>query len=123
MTMEATSALPVYTPGSPGYREATAVFDTLAPVQPDEAVIADSAGSVAAAITRAREPGCRGHQGQGAGQHTGLPELRAQVGHQPVGHHHRPDGEGDRLEDEVLAGRRGVAEGRRPDQDGPACAK
>jgi hypothetical protein len=28
-------------PATPGYREATKVFDTFAPVQPDEAVIAD----------------------------------------------------------------------------------
>ena len=41
-------------PGTPGYREATAVYNLFAPVQPDEAVIADSADSVAAAITRAR---------------------------------------------------------------------
>jgi FAD/FMN-containing dehydrogenase len=57
MSVEATSTLPVYVPGSPGYREATAVYDTFAPVQPDEAVIADSVGSVAAAITRARSRG------------------------------------------------------------------
>jgi len=57
MTAEATSTLPVHLPATPGYREATAVFDTLAPVQPDEAVIADSASSVAAAITRARSRG------------------------------------------------------------------
>jgi FAD/FMN-containing dehydrogenase len=57
MTTEATSTLPVYTPGSPGYREATAVFDTFAPVQPDAAVIADSASSVAAAIRQARSRG------------------------------------------------------------------
>jgi FAD/FMN-containing dehydrogenase len=44
-------------PGSPGYGEATAVFDLFAPVQPVEAVIADSVGSVAAAITRARSRG------------------------------------------------------------------
>jgi hypothetical protein len=57
MTVEATSTLPVYMPGSPGYGEATAVFDTFAPVRPDEAVIADSVSSVAAAITRARSRG------------------------------------------------------------------
>jgi FAD/FMN-containing dehydrogenase len=57
MTVEATSTLPVYMPATPGYREATAVFDTLAPVQPDEAVLADSVGSVAAAIKRARSRG------------------------------------------------------------------
>jgi len=57
MTAEATSTLPVHLPATPGYREATTVFDTLAPVQPDEAVIADSASSVAAAITRARSRG------------------------------------------------------------------
>jgi hypothetical protein len=57
MTGEATSTLPVYTPGAPGYRDATVVFDTFAPVQPDEAVIADSVRSVAAAITRARSRG------------------------------------------------------------------
>ncbi len=54
MTVEATPTLPVHMPGSPGYCEATAVFDTFAPVHLDEAVIADSVGSVAAAITRAR---------------------------------------------------------------------
>jgi hypothetical protein len=54
MTVEATSTLPVDMPGTPGYREATAVYNLFAPVQPDEAVIADSADSVAAAITRAR---------------------------------------------------------------------
>jgi hypothetical protein len=57
MTVDATSTLPVHRPGTAGYREATAVFDTFAPVQPDEAVIADSVGSVAAAITRARSRG------------------------------------------------------------------
>ena len=57
MTAEAASTLTVHMPGSPGYREATAVFDTFATVQPDEAVIADSADSVAAAITRARSRG------------------------------------------------------------------
>jgi hypothetical protein len=57
VTAEAASILPMHMPGSPGYREATAVFDTFATVQPDEAVIADSAGSVAAAITRARSRG------------------------------------------------------------------
>jgi len=57
MAAEATSTLPVHMPGTAGYREATAVFDTFAPVQPDEAVIADSVGSVAAAITRARSRG------------------------------------------------------------------
>jgi hypothetical protein len=57
MTAEATSFLPVHTPATPGYREATAVFDVLAPVQPDEAVIADSVSSVAAAIARARARG------------------------------------------------------------------
>ena len=44
-------------PATPGYREATAVFDTLAPVQPDEAVIAESASSVAASIAWARSRG------------------------------------------------------------------
>ena len=34
MIVEATSTLPVHMPATPGYREATAVFDTLAPVQP-----------------------------------------------------------------------------------------
>jgi len=58
MTAEATSTtLPVHLPATPGYRGATAVFDTLAPVQPDEAVIADSASSAAAAIARARSRG------------------------------------------------------------------
>jgi hypothetical protein len=57
MVVEATSTLPVYTPDIPGYREATAVFDLSAPVQPDEAVIADSADSVAAAVARARSRG------------------------------------------------------------------
>src|SRR5580698_6721389 len=57
MTVEATSTLSVHLPGTPGYREATAVYNLFAPVQPDEAVIADSAGSVAAAITRARSRG------------------------------------------------------------------
>jgi hypothetical protein len=54
VTVEATSALSVYLAGTPGYGEATAVFTTFAPAQPDEAVIADSVSSVAAAITRAR---------------------------------------------------------------------
>ena len=40
-TVETTPTLPVYMPATPGYREATEVFDTFAPVQPDEAVIAD----------------------------------------------------------------------------------
>ena len=57
MTIDATSTLRVHIPGSPGYREATAVYDLFAPVQPDEAVIADSVSSVAAAITRARSRG------------------------------------------------------------------
>jgi hypothetical protein len=57
MAVEATSTLSVHMPGTPGYREATAVYNLFAPVQPDEAVIADSAGSVAAAITRARSRG------------------------------------------------------------------
>jgi FAD binding domain len=57
MTIDATSTLRLYMPGSPGYREATAVHDLFAPVQPDEAVIADSVSSVAAAITRARSRG------------------------------------------------------------------
>ncbi len=57
MTAEATSTLPVHMPATPGYREATAVFDTLAPVQPDEAVIAESASSVAASIAWARSRG------------------------------------------------------------------
>jgi FAD binding domain len=57
MTIDATSTVPVHMPATSGYREATAVFDTLAPVQPDEAVIADSASSVAAAIARARSRG------------------------------------------------------------------
>lgn len=54
MSVEATSGLSVHMPDTPGYREATAVFNTFAPLQPDEAVIADSASSVAAAIGRAR---------------------------------------------------------------------
>jgi hypothetical protein len=57
MTMETTSTLPVYMPGTPGYREATAVYNLFAPVQPDEAVVADSVSSVAAAISRARSRG------------------------------------------------------------------
>src|SRR5580658_7592515 len=57
MTIDATSTLCVHMPGSPGYREATEVYDLFAPVQPDEAVIADSVSSVAAAITRARSRG------------------------------------------------------------------
>jgi FAD binding domain len=57
MSVEATSTLSVYMPGSSDYREATAVYNLFAPVQPDEAVIADSVGSVAAAITRARSRG------------------------------------------------------------------
>jgi FAD binding domain len=57
MTAETTSTLPVYLAGTPGYREATAVYNTFAPVQPDEAVIADSVSVVAAAITRARSRG------------------------------------------------------------------
>src|SRR5271156_6306016 len=57
MAAEATSTLPVHMPGTSDYREATAVFAPFAPVQPDEAVIADSVGSVAAAITRARSRG------------------------------------------------------------------
>jgi FAD binding domain len=57
MSVEATSALSVHMPGTSDYREATAVYNLFAPVQPDEAVIADSVGSVAAAITRARSRG------------------------------------------------------------------
>ena len=57
MTVEATSTLPAHIPGTPGYGEATAVFNIFAPVQPDEAVIADSVNSVVAAITRARSRG------------------------------------------------------------------
>jgi hypothetical protein len=57
MSVEATSTLSVHMPGTSGYREATAVYNLFAPVQPDEAVIADSVGSVAAAITRARSRG------------------------------------------------------------------
>src|SRR5580698_5941838 len=57
MTIDATSTLRVHMPGTPGYREATAVYNTFAPVQPDEAVIADSVSAVAAAITRARSRG------------------------------------------------------------------
>jgi hypothetical protein len=57
MAVEATSTRPVHMPGTPGYREATAVYNLFAPVQPDEAVIADSVGSVTAAITRARSRG------------------------------------------------------------------
>ena len=41
MTVEASPTLPVYMPATPGYRKATAVFDTFAPMQPDEAGIAD----------------------------------------------------------------------------------
>jgi hypothetical protein len=40
MSVEATSTLSVHLPGTSGYREATAVYDLFAPVQPDEAVIA-----------------------------------------------------------------------------------
>ena len=57
MSAEATSTLSVHLPGTSDYREATAVYNLFAPVQPDEAVIADSVGSVAAAITRARSRG------------------------------------------------------------------
>ena len=57
MSVEATSTLSVHMPGTSDYREATAVYNLFAPVQPDEAVIADSVGSVAAAITRARSRG------------------------------------------------------------------
>src|SRR5580704_10894569 len=57
MAAETTSTPPVYLTGTPGYREATAVYNTFAPVQPDEAVIADSVSAVAAAITRARSRG------------------------------------------------------------------
>ena len=57
MTVEAASTLTVHVPGSAGYREATAVYDLLAPALPDEAVIADSVGSVATAVARARSRG------------------------------------------------------------------
>jgi hypothetical protein len=57
MSVEATSALSVHMPGTSDYREATTVYNLFAPVQPEEAVIADSVGSVAAAITRARSRG------------------------------------------------------------------
>jgi hypothetical protein len=58
MTVEATSnTLPVHVRGSRGYREATAVYNLSVPAQPDEAVIADSVGAVAAAIARARSRG------------------------------------------------------------------
>ncbi len=57
MSVEATSTLSVHMPGTSDYREATAVYNLFAPVQPDEAVIADSVCSVAAAITRARSRG------------------------------------------------------------------
>jgi FAD binding domain len=57
MSVETTSTLSVHLPGSSGYREATTVYDLFAPVQPDEAVIADSVGLVAAAIARARSRG------------------------------------------------------------------
>jgi hypothetical protein len=57
MSVEATSTLSVQVPGSPGYRQATAVYNLFAPAQPDEAVIADSVSSVAAAIARARTRG------------------------------------------------------------------
>src|SRR3984893_17518078 len=53
----------------------------------------------------------------------GCRDARGRAAPQPVGHPHRPDGEGDRLDDQVAAGRRGVAEGRHPDQDGPASAE
>ena len=33
MTVEASPTLPVYMPATPGYRKATAVFDTFAPMQ------------------------------------------------------------------------------------------
>ena len=51
MAVEATSTLSVHMPGTPGYREATAVYNLSAPVQPDEAVIADSAGSVTTIVS------------------------------------------------------------------------
>jgi hypothetical protein len=44
MSVEATSTLSVHMPGTSDYREATAVYNLFAPVQPDEAVIADSVG-------------------------------------------------------------------------------
>jgi FAD/FMN-containing dehydrogenase len=57
MTVEATSTLSVHGPGSRGYGEATAVYNLSAPAQPDQAVIADSVSSVAAAIAWARSRG------------------------------------------------------------------
>jgi hypothetical protein len=57
MNAEATSTLSVHLPGSLGYSDATAVYNLAAPVQPDEAVIADSVSSAAAAISRAQSRG------------------------------------------------------------------
>jgi hypothetical protein len=83
MTVAATSAaLGVHVPGSRGYREATAVYNLSAPIQPDEAVIADSARSVAAAIARARSRGLdvemisTGHASSMAGQMDGALLVR-----------------------------------------------
>lgn len=75
MTAEAPStALPVHLPETRGYLEATAVYNLSAPVRPDEALIADSPESVAAAIARARSRGLdvevisTGHASSMAGQ-------------------------------------------------------
>ncbi len=82
MTVEATSTLPVHMPGTPGYREATAVYNLFAPAQPDEAVIAHSVSSVAAAITRARSRGLEvevsstGHASSRADQRSGVLLVR-----------------------------------------------
>jgi FAD binding domain len=82
MTVEAISAVPVHMPGSPGYREATAVYNLFAPVRPDEAVIADSVSSVAAAIARARSRGLdvevisTGHASSMADQMSGVLLVR-----------------------------------------------
>jgi hypothetical protein len=86
MAVEATSTRPVHMPGTPGYREATGVYNLFAPVQPDEAVIADSVSSVTAAITRARSRGLdvevisTGHASSMADQMSGVLLVRTVPG-------------------------------------------
>jgi hypothetical protein len=86
MAVEATSTRPAHMPGTPGYREATAVYNLFAPVQPDEAVIADSVSSVTAAITRARSRGLdvevisTGHASSMADQMSGVLLVRTVPG-------------------------------------------
>ena len=86
MAIEATFTLPVHTPDTPGYREATAVFDLSAPARPDEAVIADSADLVAAAVARARSRGLgvaaisTGHASAIADQMSGVLLVRTAPG-------------------------------------------